>query len=124
MATTGIAAELLLDGTTVHSRIFKRKNVTASSEINIDRRSLLADMVNATHVMLIDEISMQNKAVLEHLDRLIRQVTWDPMLRRLPFGGKVFHFNIIFYITLLSLRLWSLAAIGNNKCQSYLGAQC
>uniref|UniRef100_A0A914H4I5 ATP-dependent DNA helicase n=1 Tax=Globodera rostochiensis TaxID=31243 RepID=A0A914H4I5_GLORO len=89
MATTGIAAELLYEGQTVHKRICRRKHVDSSTPLSIDYDSRLAEMLRRTHGLLIDEISMQHKDVLEFVDRLLRSIAPTEYLRNTPFAGKV-----------------------------------
>ncbi|KAL3108761.1 hypothetical protein niasHT_019248 [Heterodera trifolii] len=88
-ATTGIDAELLYEGQTVHKRICRRKHVNSSTPLNIDYDSRFAELLRRTHGILIDEISMQHKDVLEYVDRLLRSVAPTDYLRRIPFAGKV-----------------------------------
>lgn len=88
MATTGIAAELLLEGQTVHRRLCRLKHVDADTPLNVDLGSEFAAFLNRIVGFIIDEISMQNREVLEWLDKLLRFVA-PPHLKHLPFAGKV-----------------------------------
>ncbi|KAL3068642.1 hypothetical protein niasHS_016746 [Heterodera schachtii] len=88
-ATTGIAAELLYEGQTVHKRICRRKHVNSSTPINLDYDSRFAELLRRTHGILIDEISMQHKDVLEYVDKLLRSIAPSEYLRNTPFAGKV-----------------------------------
>lgn len=89
MATTGIAAELLHEGTTVHRRLCKTKHVDAASQPSVSLSSVLADVINQAHVLIIDEISMQHKDVLEYVDRLLKSVA-PSHLKEISFAGKVY----------------------------------
>ncbi|KAL3072091.1 hypothetical protein niasHT_036318 [Heterodera trifolii] len=95
MASTGIAAELLYEGQTVHKRICRMKHVDSSTSPNVDYESNFAHMLRNIHSMLIDEISMQNKDVLEFVDRLLRSVAPDK-LKEIPFAGKVSQLTFAF----------------------------
>ena len=88
MASTGIAAELLHEGKTVHSAICRAKHVDASTPVMIDPLSLHAKKIRMAHILIIDEVSMLHKDVLEFIDKTIRTVV-DIRLKHLPFGGKV-----------------------------------
>lgn len=94
MAATGIAAELLHEGATVHRRICRAKHVTASTNVNVDVESNFAAVLRAAHLLIIDEVSMQHKDVLEYVDRALRFVDRNPRLMNLPFAGKVIHLII------------------------------
>jgi hypothetical protein len=89
MATTGIAAELLYEGQTVHKRLCRQRHIDASTPLNVDLESNFAEMLRRIDGMIIDEISMQNRDVLEYVDRLLRFVVPTELLKSLPFGGKV-----------------------------------
>uniref|UniRef100_A0A183BTU6 ATP-dependent DNA helicase n=1 Tax=Globodera pallida TaxID=36090 RepID=A0A183BTU6_GLOPA len=88
MATTGIAAELLYEGQTVHKRLCRARHVDASTPLNVDYESNFAHMLRSIHGMIIDEISMQNRDVLEYVDRLLRSVA-PKRLQNIAFAGKV-----------------------------------
>jgi len=106
MASTGIAAELLYGGATVHKRLCRQKHVDSSTRPFVDYRSQFADTIRKLHGIIIDEISMQHKDVLEFVDRLLRSVAPRP-LKNIPFGGKVilqFFKNIIKILSVLSLE--------------------
>ncbi|KAL3092867.1 hypothetical protein niasHT_030056 [Heterodera trifolii] len=88
MASTGIAAELLYEGQTVHKRLCRLKQVDYSISPNVDNESNFANMLRNIHGILIDEISMQHRDVLEFVDRLLRSVATQ-QFKDLPFAGKV-----------------------------------
>lgn len=89
MASTGIAAELLHEGQTVHKRLCRRKHVNSSTKPDIDRESVFAEMLRSVDGILTDEISMQHRDVIEYVDRLFRYVETNASLKNLPFAGKV-----------------------------------
>ncbi|KAL3073431.1 hypothetical protein niasHT_038569 [Heterodera trifolii] len=88
MASTGIAAELLYEGQTVHKRLCRLKQVDSSTSPNVDNESNFANMLRNIHGIMIDEISMQHRDVLEFVDRLLRSVA-PQQFKELPFAGKV-----------------------------------
>lgn len=88
MASTGIAAELLYGGATVHKRLCRQKHVDSSTQPFVDYRGQFADTLRKLHGIIIDEVSMQHKDVLEFVDRLFRSIA-TPLLKNVPFGGKV-----------------------------------
>uniref|UniRef100_A0A183BNP0 ATP-dependent DNA helicase n=1 Tax=Globodera pallida TaxID=36090 RepID=A0A183BNP0_GLOPA len=88
MATTGIAAELLYEGQTVHKRLCRAKHIDSSTPLNVDQESHFAEMLRNIDGMIIDEISMQHRDVLEYVDRLLRFVAPTDFLKSLPFAGK------------------------------------
>ena len=88
-ASTGIASELLNEGTTAHRRFGIPNSVKSDDEPKIDRHSRFAAVLNVAHAIIIDEISMQDRAVLEYIDKSLRQVAPTQELRSTPFGGKV-----------------------------------
>uniref|UniRef100_A0A183C0C5 ATP-dependent DNA helicase n=1 Tax=Globodera pallida TaxID=36090 RepID=A0A183C0C5_GLOPA len=90
MATTGIAAELLYEGQTVHKRLCRAKHIDSSTPLNVDQESHFAEMLRNIDGMIIDEISMQHRDVLEYVDRLLRFVAPTDFLKSLPFAGKAF----------------------------------
>jgi hypothetical protein len=90
MASTGIAAELLHEGTTVHKKLCRRRHVNSSTPIMLDEGSHFAKMLENMQGFIIDEISMQHRDVLEYVDRLIRAaLPPNHFGKKLPFGGKV-----------------------------------
>lgn len=97
MATTGIAAELLHGGSTVHKRLCHRRNVNSSTPINIDAESGQALILNDCHGIIIDEISMQHRDVLEYVNRLFTTLAKTPLERHTPFAGKVIKFLCFIY---------------------------
>ena len=88
-ASTGIAADLLIDGATAHRRFGVKNNVKRNDEPKINRHTRFADILDAAQLVIIDEVSMQDRAVLEYIDKLLRYVCLSPELKKLPFAGKV-----------------------------------
>lgn len=85
-ATTGIAAELLIEGSTVHRRFGVPNDVKHDTQPRIPRHSNYSMLLNAAQLIIIDEVSMQDRYVLEYLDRLLRSITEH--YSHIPFGGK------------------------------------
>lgn len=85
-ATTGIAAELLIEGATVHRRFGIPNNVKNDTSPRLARHSNYAQLLDAAQLIIIDEVSMQDRYVLEYLDRLLRSISEHH--GHLPFGGK------------------------------------
>jgi hypothetical protein len=100
-ATTGIAADLMFEGATMHSTFRIPIDIEKSSGPIIDYESNKARFMRALEVIIIDEISVANKVNLDYLDRLLRSI--DTERCHLPFGGKViftfFHFPSLFIST-------------------------
>ena len=85
MATTGIAAELLLLGRTFHSRLKAPLTPNEESTLQITAQSNLARLVRECKLMIIDEVTMLDRYLLEALDRTLK----DLMGVDRPFGGKI-----------------------------------
>ena len=85
MATTGIAANLLLLGRTFHSRMKAPLTPAEDSMFNIPGQSTLTKLLRQAKVLLIDEATMLHRYQLEAMDRTLRDVLGDER----PFGGKV-----------------------------------
>ena len=93
MATTGNAADLLFGGQTVHRRLCRACHVDKYTPLP-DANGRFAEMLRQVHGILIDEITMQDKVVMEHLDKLFRSIA-PPKFQNTAFGGKV---NSIHYV--------------------------
>lgn len=86
-ATTGIAAELLIEGSTVHRRFGVPNNLQIDDPVRIARHSAFAMVLDSAQVIIIDEISMHDRAVLEYIERTLRAISAE--FGDLPFAGKV-----------------------------------
>ena len=85
VGATGIAANLLHLGRTLHSRFKVPLNINEESVCNIDAKSLLAKLICETKIIVWDEAPMNHKFQLEALDRTLRDITGANK----PFGGKI-----------------------------------
>jgi ATP-dependent DNA helicase PIF1 len=85
-ATTGIAAELLIEGSTVHRRFCVQNDVKHDTQPRMARHSNYAMLLDAAQLIIIDEVSMQDRYVLEYVDKLLRSISEHHS--KLPFGGK------------------------------------
>lgn len=84
VAASGIAANLLLLGRTFHSRFKAPLDVTETSTLAITKQSHLAELLRRSKLIVWGEAPMNNRFLLEALDRTLRDVTNHD----LPFGGK------------------------------------
>lgn len=94
---TGIAADLLFEGATLHSKLRIPIDIDADTVPMLDYESVTAKVLRALEVLIIDEISMANKVIIKFLDALLRSVRFEH--RDKPFGGVV---NLIFNISIES----------------------
>ena len=86
MATTGIAAQLLLLGRTFHSRLKAPLHPHETSTFNITAQSSLAKLLKRARLLLVDEATLLHRFQLEALDRTLRDLMKQPDI---PFGGKI-----------------------------------
>jgi hypothetical protein len=85
VGATGIAANLLHLGRTLHSRFKVPLNINQESVCNITANSTLAKLICETKIIVWDEAPMSHRYQLEALDRTLRDVTGVDE----PFGGKI-----------------------------------
>jgi hypothetical protein len=83
VASSGIAALLLKGGRTAHSRFKIPVPCHQSSICNIPKNSQLADLIRLTDLVIWDEAPMQNKHIMEAVDRSFRDLCNSDR----PFGG-------------------------------------
>ena len=84
VAASGIAATLLLQGRTFHSRFKAPLDVTETSTLGISEQSNLAELIRRAKLIVWDEAPMNNRFHLEALDRCLRMICQS----NLVFGGK------------------------------------
>ncbi|KAL9411119.1 hypothetical protein AB3S75_044830 [Citrus x aurantiifolia] len=89
VATSGIAALLLPNGRTAHSRFHIPLDVTAESTCEIRQGTLLAGLLMKTSLIIWDEAPMAHKFCFEALDRTLRDIlrTRYENSSIKPFGG-------------------------------------
>ncbi|UYV64281.1 hypothetical protein LAZ67_3000144 [Cordylochernes scorpioides] len=94
-ATTGIAANLLTGGRTMHSfyGIPVPINETSVSQIKMDTNA--AKLLKTAKLLIIDESTMALRHALPLIDRLLREVMSESVSLKcqIPFGGKVIVFG-------------------------------
>ena len=82
-ASSGVAAQLLPNGTTIHSRFKVPFNITKSSTCNFGPSDATGKLLQLTRLIIIDEMTMQHRFIYECLDRSLRDVSKTDQL----FGG-------------------------------------
>lgn len=82
-ATSGIAATLLPNGRTLHSRCKVPLNIQDDSTCSITKQDSTAELIRQCHLVVIDEVTMANRRVYEAVDRTFRDIREDDT----PFGG-------------------------------------
>ncbi|GBG83085.1 hypothetical protein CBR_g36703 [Chara braunii] len=85
VASSGIAATLLTDGRTFHSRFRAPLKPDNTRPFNIPKQGDLAELIRCADLIVWDEAPMSNKFHSEALDITLR----DLCNSNLPFGGKV-----------------------------------
>ena len=89
-ATSGIAATLLSNGRTLHSRCHLPFNITENSTCSMARNSPSAKLFNQAKLLIIDEVSMGHKYWYEAVDKSLQDVRKKPGV---PFGGLTVLFS-------------------------------
>jgi hypothetical protein len=86
-ASTGIAALLLPGGMTAHKSFNILNDVNSASAPRIDYQSSYGKKLRDVNLIVIDEVSMLHRDVLNYIDRTLQdlQPTDEP---KAPFGGK------------------------------------
>ncbi|XP_062514143.1 ATP-dependent DNA helicase pif1-like [Corticium candelabrum] len=85
-AWTGIAANLLPGGRTVHSLFKLPVPILDTSTCNVKQTSSYAAMLRSMSLIIIDKASMMPLHALHAIDKLLR----DLINEDIPFGGKIF----------------------------------
>ena len=84
VASSGIAAQLLIGGRTAHSTFkIPIDGLTNESMCNVPKEGLLAKLLQRVDLIIWDEITMQDRHAFEAVDRTLR----DIMDTDRPFGG-------------------------------------
>nr|CAD2198835.1 unnamed protein product [Meloidogyne enterolobii] len=87
-AYTGCAATLLTGGATVHSVFRFGINIDENYTPSVSMQSYHGRRIRDSQVIIIDEVSMLPKHMLEAIDRVCKQMC-PPDKKHIPFGGKV-----------------------------------
>ncbi|XP_038075107.1 uncharacterized protein LOC119742920 [Patiria miniata] len=85
VASSGIAATLLVGGRTAHSRFKIPLEILPNSTCNISPRDSTADLIRLAEIIIWDEAPMTHRHSFEALNRTMQ----DILQSDLPFGGKV-----------------------------------
>ena len=89
-ATSGIASTLLTGGRTVHTKVKLPIQLEMGvTKLSIQETSALAEMVRRMKFMVIDEVTMGDKAMFDTLNRSFQEIRGNT----LPFGGVVMLFS-------------------------------
>ncbi|UYV62947.1 hypothetical protein LAZ67_2002586, partial [Cordylochernes scorpioides] len=90
-ATTGIAANLLQGGKTMHSLYRLPIPLNETSISNIKMTTMAAGTLREAKLFIIDECTMASNHALNTIDRLLRKVMTEDKKypNQIPFGGKV-----------------------------------
>lgn len=117
VASSGIAALLLVGGRTAHSRFKIPIPAHSDSICNIRNDSDLAAMLRQTRIIIWDEVPMQHRFAIEAVDRTLR----DLLKSNRPFGGVTVLFGGDFRQTLPVVPHGSRSHIvGATLCRSPL----
>lgn len=89
VATSGIAATLLPGGRTAHSRFKIPIDLHEHSMCDIKPRTMLAELIEQTSLIIWDEAPMAHRHTFEALDRTLRDIKSikDPAAIHKEFGG-------------------------------------
>ncbi|GAU50219.1 hypothetical protein TSUD_408980 [Trifolium subterraneum] len=93
VATSGIAALLLLGGRTAHSKFKLPVPTLDNSMCKTEHDSDLADLLRATKLIIWDEAPMAHKYTFEALDRSLKDFMSNTSNSTEIFGGKVVVFG-------------------------------
>lgn len=91
VASSGVASLLLPGGRTAHSRFKIPCDLEDDTVCDIKRGSMLAELIEATDLVIWDEALMTHRRAFEALDRTFRDIlaTHSESAATKPFGGKV-----------------------------------
>uniref|UniRef100_A0A183BU64 ATP-dependent DNA helicase n=1 Tax=Globodera pallida TaxID=36090 RepID=A0A183BU64_GLOPA len=90
-ASTGIAAQLLFEGATLHSKLRVPIDIDDDTMPMLDYESDPAKLLRALELLIIDEISIADKNVINYVDKLLRSI--DVANNEKQFGGKIVVFG-------------------------------
>lgn len=96
VASSGVAAQLLLRGTTAHSGFGIPLSLTSDSMCNLNGRDSLSKRLQIVDVIIWDEVSMQHRYAIECVDKSLQHLKQC----KKPFGGANVYFSGDFRQTL------------------------
>ncbi|CAN1186335.1 ATP-dependent DNA helicase PIF1 [Linum perenne] len=123
VASSGIAALLMMGGRTAHSRFHIPIDIHSTSTCHIAQDGDLAELLRNTSLIIWDEAPMTHKYCMESLDRTLRDITSveNPDNENLPFGGITVVFGGDFRQTLPIIPKATRTEIVNSSIKrSYL----
>ena len=90
VASTGIAATLLMGGRTAHV-VFKIPLDLKDDEpvCGLSKTSAMAQVIKEAVLILWDECTMSHRKAFEAVDRLLKDLEDDPLKKRRVMGGKL-----------------------------------
>ncbi|XP_018461372.2 uncharacterized protein LOC108832383 [Raphanus sativus] len=90
VASSGIAALLLPNGRTAHSRFNIPLKLSEDKLCNIKPSTMLAELIEKTDIIIWDEAPMTHKHAFEALDKTLRDIMSkkNPTAKDQTFGGK------------------------------------
>ena len=84
-AFSGVAAQLLPNGVTIHRRFGMVPGMDPEQNCNISGESAKAAVLREAKVLILDEVTMMSRVDLERIDRTLQFL----MNNKKPFGGKI-----------------------------------
>ncbi len=96
VAGSGIASQLLLNGSTAHSMFKIPIPCHEDSTCGVRKQSPLAALFHAARVIVWDEVSMSHRNVFQAVDHMLMDIRDSPQ----PFGGLTVVFGGDFQQTL------------------------
>jgi Cdc6-like AAA superfamily ATPase len=90
VASSGVASLLLPKGRTAHSRFKIPFDVDDASTCNVNRGTMLAELIQVSSLIIWDEAPMMHRWCFEALDKTMCDILSEhtPSNALLPFGGK------------------------------------
>jgi nucleoside-triphosphatase THEP1 len=86
VASTGIAATLLTNGATYHSKFQIYPPITETTTSRIEEHEYGAQLIRDASLIICDEASMMSRYAVKAIERILRKV----MRNNSPYGRKVF----------------------------------
>lgn len=105
VASSGIAALLMIGGRTAHSRFKIPLKLNESSTCNISRNSKEAQLINLSKLFIWDEAPMIHKFAFEALDRTFRDITNHLVAKFLCLVAIFVKYSQLYHV-LLALKLF------------------